>query len=297
MVIKTRDNLYKGVNAHFMSQCFDPMARPSMWHSFHTHFITNITQMLNSQLDLGYIARAEQSLQVWIDNFDTGEFTKKMPIPDSSIFQVSEIYPSGDVKDVASSSNDSVHVLPIRETLLEDVLIPSVVIYKPDEHLHLGDPITRIELLSPSNKIGEGKQIYLQNRTYAIWGKTSLVEIDFIHFLPPLFRGLEVYPDDEHAHPYWIGITDVRIDVNPKQLMLFHVFRVDDVFPEKISIPLAQTDSLLFDLNEVYRQTFIGMRCGYHIDYAQLPPLFDTYSLQDQERIKAVMERAKPDSK
>ncbi|MCU0482441.1 MAG: hypothetical protein MUE54_14695 [Anaerolineae bacterium] len=101
------------------------------------------------------------------------------------------------------------------------------------------------------------------------------------------------YPDSENANPYWIGITDVRRDVNPKQLMVFHLFGVDDLFPNKVTIPLAQNDSLLFDFEDAYRQTFIGMRCGHHIDYEELPPLFDTYSPRDQARIKAVMERAK----
>ncbi|MDX2076834.1 MAG: DUF4058 family protein [bacterium] len=293
MPIKKRENLYKGVNAHFMSQCFNPADKPSMWHSFHTQYISDITGALNEQLSMDYVARPEQSLQIWIDDIDNLDSAQRKPVPDTSIFRVAPRMPKTLASDIDAVSGENVRILEVRDTLSEQVIISSVIIYKPDSHGRLGEPVTRIELLSPSNKEGSGKQVYLANRTHAILGGTSLVEIDFIHTLPPIFAGLETYPIGDDSHPYWIGITDERKDKNLQQVMLIYVFGVDDPIPQKISIPLADDDTLEFDFNLVYAQTYVRLRCGSHVDYAELPPLFDTYSPKDQDRIKAVMERAK----
>ncbi len=293
MTTHKRENLYKGVNAHFMSQCFNPADKPSMWHSFHTQYISDITGALNEQLSMEYVARPEQSLQIWVDDIGNIESSQRKPVPDTSIFRVAPRMPETILSHGEAVSGENVRILEVMDTLSEQVIIPSVIIYKPDNHGRLGEPVTRIELLSPSNKEGSSKLVYLTNRTHAILGGTSLVEIDFIHTLPPIFAGLETYPSGDDSHPYWIGITDERKDKNPQQVMLIYVFGVDEPIPPKILIPLADNDSLEFDFNRVYSQTYVRLRCGLHVDYEELPPLFDTYSPKDQDRIRAVMERAK----
>ncbi|PJF29193.1 MAG: hypothetical protein CUN52_09620 [Phototrophicales bacterium] len=145
MVIKTRDNLYKGVNAHLHSMAQNPSKSPTIWRSIHLAHITYLTDALNAQLPESYVARAETSLQIWVEDADADLLKQQTPIPDTSIG------------------------------------LSSVIIYKPLSHDYFGEPITRVELLSSSNKIGKAKKAYLQNRRIALISGSSLVELDYLH--------------------------------------------------------------------------------------------------------------------
>ena len=71
-------------------------------------------------------------------------------------------------------------------------------------------------------------------------------------------------------------------------------FRADEAIPE-IRIPLKGTDEIVFNLGTVYNITFSKNR--YYgtllVDYEQLPAHFETYTDDDQARIRERMATVK----
>jgi hypothetical protein len=67
---------------------------------------------------------------------------------------------------------------------------------------------TRIELLSPSNKQGEGYIQYREKRYAALKSVVALVELDFLHESPPVVKGLPLYPTEPESYAYNITVSD-----------------------------------------------------------------------------------------
>ncbi len=294
---KLLKNPYKGINAHLHSMAFNSEGSPTIWTSIHSSHIGDITNELNRRLPPQYVARAEQSLQVWTEDMDTGDEVRKSPRPDSVIYQ--PLASSAGSVPTASAIAEVVQIevgvreIRLKEMLIDEIEAAAVIIYRPDEHGDLGEPITRIEVFSPTNKYGFGKQAYLQNRLMALRGGTSLVELDYVHQFPSPLPEVPPYPRGKGSHPYSIAVTDRRADKNPDVIMVVREFSVDTLIPVNVLIPLADDDDLLFDFNTVYHYTFETGRWGIHIDYELPPRALETYSVSDQKRIARVMEQAK----
>jgi Protein of unknown function (DUF4058) len=288
---RTLKNPYRGINAHLHSMAQNPERSPTIWTSIHASHIGDITRVLNTLLPANYIARAEQSLQIWTEEIDSGDERKRQPRPDVGVFRsgTSEIPVASTAREASAGA---IHLIPIRALLMEDeITISSVVIYKPEDIQYTGEPITRIELLSESNKIGgTGYKAYLHNRAVALASGTSLIELDYLHQTASSLPGVPAYPDEPDSHAYTLTLIDRREDENPEQIARVHGIDVDMTLPT-IPIPLAGSDNLLFDFEAVYQRTFEGDRWGTSIDY-DLPPIkIESYSAGDRARIRDVMER------
>jgi hypothetical protein len=290
MTINKRENLYRGVNAHLHSMAQNPHKSPTIWRSIHSAQIIYLTDALNELLPDDYTARAEASLQIWTEDIDTGDYEQRMPIPDTGIYKTgTSPQPS---MPITMQNDPSIRLFPMRE-VFEDTGLSSVVIYRPLAHDYFGEPVTRFELLSYTNKVGKTKQLYLQNRRIALMSGSSLVELDYLHQTPPIVANLPMYPSENDSHPYMILVSDRREGKNIAGMGRAHVFGVDEPISQNVLIPLADDDSVVVDFDAVYQRMFVAGKWHKHIDYSQLPPRYDTYSPKDQDRIKAVMERAK----
>lgn len=286
MPTMTLKNPYKGVNAHLHSIAQNPQDITGIWTSIHANHIVDIVNTLNRSLPPNYVARAEQSLQI---KEDTG--LTKRPQPDRSIYRTS--ISDSTLETGQTSSSDSIRIIPMPDFMMDDFYTSVTIRHASDNEMH-GKPITRIELLSPFNKVGDGGyEKYLANRRNAIYSMTSLIELDYLHESASPITGIPVYPQDDDSHAYTIAVTDMRGKHNPNWQTLVHIIDVDQPLPTEVKIPLADDDFLEFDFDSVYQDTFSIGRWGNNIDYTQLPRKFETYSQADQERIKAVMERAK----
>lgn len=170
-----------------------------------------------------------------------------------------------------------------------EITIPSAVIYEVRDHEIEGKPVTRIELLSASNKRGgTGEDGYRKNRLEAIRSATSLIELDYLHQSASTLPRMTPYPDGMDSHPYYIALTDCRAGF-PDEMRVY-IRDVNQALPSKIAIPLAGEDSLVFDFEAVYQHTFRIGRWGIHIDYDELPRNFGSYSESDQQTIQGIME-------
>lgn len=290
MPTHTLENPYRGVNAHLHSIAQNPLeGSPTIWTSIHASHIVDIINSLNGSLPLNYIARAEQSLQIWTEDFTGIPLKPRSPQPDVSVFRTSI---SDSTIAEAIIDDIPVRVIPINPLLEREITIPSAVIYEVKDHEVAGKPVTRIELLSASNmQDGSGYYGYLENRGIAIQSGTSLIELDYLHQFGSPMPKIARYPYQQDSHAYIIAVTDRR--PRHQEVMLAYLIDVDMLLPKRLTIPLAGEDSLAFDFDAVYQFTFKTGRWGLHLDYDELPRNFENYSALNQARIKAVMERAK----
>jgi len=288
MAVYTLQNPYHGVNAHLNSELQGAGDGDSMWTSFHHHSLIDIANALNDRLSAQYIARAEQSLQVYIDDVPR----TRRPRADVGIYE-SKGLPRLPAR-LSTSAQVSDHVLVldlVDEEEGEDRYVPAVVIREVSQKGQLGRVVTWIELLSRANKPGGSNNgVYRENRRQLLHGQTPLIEIDYLQESASLSTRLPVYPHETASHAYHVIVNDPRPQFNQGTLKDYF-FDVDQLFPV-VPLPLLGEEILPFDMSVAYSETFRRGRWGGSLDYSQPPIRFETYSADDQARISAVMERA-----
>jgi Protein of unknown function (DUF4058) len=282
MPIHIRENQYKGVNAHLNSYLQNQPG--GWWEVFHSNHIAEIRNAIDSILPPGYYALNEKSLQ--IDTFDitTGQEQRNRTKLDVGIYGTQPANASG------SATATPTAIIPVMETIDDEDFLNSVVIYQKDSD-HNIQPVTRIELLSPSNKPpSSSSHFYLTRRNETILGGINLVEIDYLHQTFSPIWILPSYPQREKdSYPYMILVSNPHPNLSEGVTKVFG-FRVDDPIP-LVDIPLLGDDRVAFDLNEVYHRNYIENRYFYEVaaDYEQKPMNFGTYDAEDQSRIEARM--------
>ncbi len=168
--------------------------------------------------------------------------------------------------------------LQIQLPVLDDEL-SAVEIY----HTAANRFVTRLELLSPSNKTVH-LESYLNMRQAMIKLGVNMVEVDYLHETPSIFHGL--LPEGDY--PFSIAITSPY-----REKLSLYCFHIEDAIPT-LAIPLRGEESFLLDFGEVYDFTYADDRRAHLlIDYEQFPMNFERYSADDQQRIRAVMDALK----
>jgi hypothetical protein len=293
MVIRTRQNLYQGVNAHLHSGLQN---EPAAWEVFHSSHIIHLAEAIDTALPPGYVVEPERSLQIREFDQATGERLTlrrtKRPRPDVTIYRRESVQ-----YENPESSTVSIPTLtlPAIETIErdDDFYLTAIVIRQVAEG-DMGRPVTWLELLSPTNKPpGEGYLQYREKRAAALEAGIVLVEIDYLHQTRSPVHGLPSYPDREAgSYPYVITVTDPKPSLEDGQ-MKAHGFGVDASMPI-LEVPLVGTDFVRVDFGAIYNRTYQSLGAySYRVDYEELPVSLDTYSESDEQRIRAVMARAK----
>ncbi|MBA3871871.1 MAG: DUF4058 family protein [Anaerolineae bacterium] len=286
MPIRSRRNQYRGVNAHLQSV----LQADASWDSFHSNYISDLAEAIDGNLPSGYLVDVERSLQIHEFHPDTGELLIRQRKPDLTIYDTERNRPRRGSD--ASGSAVATLVLPLSETLpiTDESFYSALIIYEQQDDKRFGRPVTRIELLSPTNKSsGHGYFQYVDKRYAALNSGLRLVEIDYLHETPSPINGIPHYPNQEASFPYYITVSDPTPSLE-KGLSETYGFAVDEPIP-KVDIPLAGTELLPVDFGGVYNRTFRKLQAySYLVDYEQLPINFERYSEADQERIKRRME-------
>jgi len=283
MAIYSKKNQYMGVNAHANSWLQNTSGE---WSPFHHDHITDLTRALNAMLPAGYEARSERSLQIKeVYPDDPTQNRRRYPEPDVSIFDMVRSQPRSDTPSPAYAPS---LVFPLTDIIERDEeTLAATIIYEIDESSELGRPITRIELLSPTNKsAGEGFKQYIDKRDATLYSGMPLIEIDYLHQQPPVINRMGRYPQNLNAHPYLIIVSDPRPSIGEGKGYLY-AFNVDDPIP-LIDIPLDHGEVVAgFDLGAVYNTTFRQSRTLIRVTDYEAPPLnLDSYSTDDQARIR-----------
>jgi hypothetical protein len=286
--VRSVRNQYRGVNAHLHSL----LQNESGWEGFHTLHIGHLATSLQAKLrTMGYVAEAEESLQIRRGEYGQADILIYDADPNREQLPSTQILPS--VKERTLPLPDLIRVDP-------EAFKPywAVSIYEQSEH---GEPVTWIELLSPSNKPRGGHFAeYDDKRRKLLESGIVFVEIDYLHQSPRTLEGLPSYlprrrsPVDADASAYLIAVIDPRPALLSGEGRIAE-FSIDDPLPT-MTIPLSGDDKVSFDFGVPYRKTFEEMFYGDRIDYTALPLRFDTYQEIDQARILSrmlhVMERA-----
>jgi hypothetical protein len=240
-------------------------------------------ETLNRQLPAGYIAVNEQSLQI-LGTENGGVPVKR--VPDITIYGEERGRPEPRSESVASPTWEIITDI----TGPDESLVDAVVIYQQQSgHGLWGKAVTRIELLSPSNKRGGSNfPHYRIKRLECLKEGIPLIEIDYLHESISPIPQSPSYPTQSDSHAYYIAVTDPRHD--PSQVITrAYGFDVDYALPT-ITIPLGGEDEMPFDFGEPYQRAYELGPWFAVVDYEQEPVRFDTYREDDQQRIRARMQ-------
>jgi hypothetical protein len=242
-----------------MPSCFpgiDPyLEAQDYWQDFHSRFNTYACDALNERLPKGYVAQLGEELKL----AELPAREEKRVLPDVAIL--------GGRRETArgSAAPRKQGAVPV----LEPVTVPLPRSYKEIREAWIAvrrvrrrTPVTIIELLSPTNKSGDGYVEYKLKRRRSIRQKIHLVEFDFLlgGKRPPMARPLP-------AGDFYALVS--RAERRPNCDV--YDWTIRDPLP-MIPIPLLPPDAdVPLDLGALFRMAYDRGRYVELLDYS-VPP-------------------------
>ncbi|MDX2077376.1 MAG: DUF4058 family protein [bacterium] len=275
-------NPYPGVNAHLNSYL-----QPSGWATFHTPFLGALSAIIDNYLPDGYYAAAENSLQITHRDpeYEFAPLNKERTISDVLISRIGDTgrrLPQSQYGDVVAPNI----TMPLELMIFPDELVMAIVVYSLINKTFPGEPIVRLELLSPGNKQPSQYFLeYLKKRKDSILSGLRLVEIDLIHQRKPILPHIPNYTNHEaDSTPYYVIVTDPHARDELGQVELYQIGLLDPL--PKFYVPLEGDDKFILDLAQVYQQVYDNSRLfqqlGNPASELKNP---SAYSADDQQRI------------
>ncbi|HFQ93515.1 MAG TPA: DUF4058 family protein [Anaerolineae bacterium] len=229
----------------------------TLWPDLHQRLITYFSEVLQPQLRPKYIARIGERMRL--------ATVSRSYVPDALLVHtMREPAPTLAMAEPLVADEPQL-VEPLDEAVRE----PYIEIIARDS----GDLVTLIELLSPANKVGDGRDQYLQKQTDLLATEVNLVEIDLLGYGKPTVLARNVAITDPADWRYLADISRAR----PRTELEIYAIPLPKPLP-KCRIPLLREDpDAVLDLQAVFNRSYdIG---GYDllIDYTQPPsvPLTD----------------------
>lgn len=234
----------------------DPyLEHPAHWPEFHHRFIDELATAVNGTLPPGYRARIDERSRM----IDLSEGPSSRVVPDVAVDRNrtpgTEMEPLGSSATAVADADEPVPVpLPAARTETEGYV---EIIHLPDREL-----VTVIELLSPSNKVGDGRVEYLAKRGAIRLRPVHLVEIDLLVGGPRLPMDRPLPPGDHY-------VIVSRAETRP--MAEVYAWSVRRRFPV-IRLPLRRPDpDLRLDLGAVFAETYRRARYEDVLDYTVAP--------------------------
>jgi len=230
----------------------DPYLEGPGWMPVHTQLLGEIGRQLAPLLPSRYLVRStERGIVVGPpENEDTPR----------------DIYPDLSVKtrQELSSATQTTQILaaPLRLTTEMPVRIPHTTLEIRD--VHDRRVVTAIELLSPTNKTGDGRDEYLAKRRQILLSNTNLIEIDLLR------RGQRVPMRQAlPAAPYFVLLS--RVELRPT-LEVWPI-TLDQPLPT-IPVPLLPGDAdVPLNVQLALTTMYDTYRYDQDIDYRQPPAI------------------------
>lgn len=226
----------------------DPyLEHPDLWPGVHLLLIAALAQSLAPQLRPKYLVSVEVRM------YETsGERALLVGIPDVTVQRrVAANNPSLTNVAVLSTTVQPVTVtLPVPDRVREG--------YLQIQEVETKELITTIEILSPTNKRGKGRQIYEEKRERVLGSRTHLVEIDLLRAGEPM----PVFNNEIESH---YRILVARGERRPYADL--YAFNLGDAIPS-FPVPLRSEDAeptvnLQQLLNEIYDQYGYDLKIDY----------------------------------
>lgn len=230
---------------------------PAFWPDFHHRFIDDYCEAIAELLPEPYEARLDERVNL----VQMSPEIIKLIYPDVSVSQ--------GPAPVRAASGDSGTLLlepvTIPHEFLEEVRETRIeILHRPERSL-----VAVLEVLSPTNKTGDGFQQYRAKRKTVLMQKVHLVELDLLvgGDRLPLLRPLPLA--DYYA---FVSRSDNRPNCE------VYAWTIHEPLPT-IPIPLRAPDpDILLDLGKVFQKTFARGRYARSLAYGQRPaaPLNDS---------------------
>lgn len=229
---------------------------PRHWKDFHHRFINDLSDAIGGALPDNYVSRIEEDVLLLSHDDDGSDDVGRLVEPDVNVLR------TGPDRPPPSAASGI--------AVLEPTTIPNLQRLDPHKQIFLEirrlpemELVCVVELLSRTNKSGEGRGMYLEKRERLLHQPVSLVEIDLLCSGRRLGLGKPLPP----AH-YYAFIS--RADDKPN-CQVYH-WTVRDRLPP-IPIPIGGTvGDLWIQLSEVFARTFARGRYPRLTDYSAEPP-------------------------
>jgi Protein of unknown function (DUF4058) len=242
---------FPGIDPYLESQHF--------WEDFHARFLTYLCDALNDALPEGYVAQLGERLRM----VELTQPKSKSVRPDVAVIRGRRRSTRGNAPAVGAAA--ATHTL-------EPVTIPFpevAMMEVRDVWIEIGrrparSPVTVIEVLSPTNKTGDGFFEYKSKRLSLIRQKINLVELDFLLGGQRLPMSRPLPAGDYYA---FVARAERRPDSE------VYAWTLRDRLPV-IPIPLVAPDSdVKLDLSGVFATAYDRGRYARLIDYGTNPSL------------------------
>jgi hypothetical protein len=226
----------------------------SVWPDVHASLITYMREALQPQIRPNYIARIGERLQLAQIG---GSY-----VPDLLLVKgVREPAPAL-TADKAAIAVDEPQLL---DTLDEAYREPFIEIVARET----GEVVTLIELLSPANKVGDGRDQYLKKQKDLLATKVNLVEIDLLSYGKETVLARNATILEPADWRYLINISRG----GQRQRLEVYAVPLRDRLPN-CRIPLRPPDEdVVLDLTAVFNRTYDIGSYDLLIDYNQPVPV------------------------
>jgi hypothetical protein len=260
----------------------DPfLENPNQWPSFHTLFIGDLAASLNSVLPQQFAAKIEERLYVLQDERDL--FVADIAVRDESRF--GDPLRGGNTavleQDIPSSlTADEPQFMRVEPKTIRERYIEIISIQNSRQ------VVTVIEVLSPSNKQGEGRRKYLRKQREILRSKVNLVEIDLLRrgaltVAIPYF-GLQFRPPFDYLT--CLSRADER------ERVAYWPSRLRERLP-RITVPLTSGEAdIVEDLQAVLAGSYDRGAFSRTVDYTE--PLAPPLSPEDTEWADEILRAA-----
>ena len=229
----------------------DPYLEGSLWTSIHSQLAAEIARQLAPKLRPRYLALTTERFVY--ETSDGVAVTSTSMYPDVGVGQLG----SG---PLALETEGGVATAPIRAATAMPTAIPHVSVEIRDAaHREL---ITAIEILSPTNNRGEGREEYLARRGRYLLSTAHLIEIDLLR------QGHRV-PMQQPLPPveYFVLISKAA----ERPILDIWPIRLSDRLP-MVHVPLAPPDAAVpLDLQAAFTNIYDLLGYDLAIDYAGPP--------------------------
>ena len=253
----------------------DPYLEGPQWMSVHTALSVEIARQLSPLLPSRYVARPAERLIVAMPETEEGVSISATTIyPDAFVTDTGAPVADG-VQPAAAGANTTAPL--VLATVIPEA-IPHVTVEIRDAENNL--LVTAIEVLSPTNKRGEGREEYLAKRRRVLLSTAHLLEID-------LLRSGQRVPTRQPLprSPYFLLLG--RSEKRP--LTEVWPIGLDQPLPS-VPVPLLPGDvDAALDLQQALTSVYDTFRYDRTIDYAQPPavPLGPEEAAYAEDRLSA----------
>ena len=249
----------------------DPyLENPDDWRGFHTSFIAHLAGSLNQQLPREFAAKIEERLYVVQDERDVfAGISLRWKVPRRRENITDEKVTARDGGSAGTTVADPPEFLRVEPLTIRERFIEIIAVRGKKQ------VVTVIEVLSPSNKVGAGRQTYLRKQRAVLKSEVNLVEIDLLRGGTPTaaipLTGLRLRP------PFDFLVCLNRADQRTR--VAYWPFTLHERLP-RIFIPLLSGEpDIVEDLQTIFSETYDRGAFDRTIEYDQ--PLTPTLRAED----------------